>query len=327
MQSSWNHAWPLEGDREICYSLTNKPLLQTFKDKFSPQLENRKRNEGRINREEILKKAQFDNSFCEASKHKEDSKREWKSEGKRKEYIRIPANRETRGFDRGSNRRSPPKGIPGRMRNPPPPIFLASYRSARKGVQGPRRKNRDVKRDYDWTRFPCPLRAKLPTVFPLEARQIILETRSFDRFVRRASIFPSAPPIRVRASDGGAANLAQPRISMRTLPATYLWTSAVTFEKGSRRYESSRKILVERERERWSGGRSRRTAWACRFVFEEISLRIDKIGDDNKKFPSFEIKWFDRCFLSLFDCSKRRKEESLRKKNESSTRSIEGNEV
>lgn len=145
--------------------------------------------------------------------------------------------------------------------------------------------------------------------------------------IRSPRIFPSAPPIRVRASDGGAANLAQPRISMRTLPATYLWTSAVTFEKGSRRYESSRKILVERERERWSGGRSRRTAWACRFVFEEISLRVDKIGDDNKKFPSFEIKWFDRCFLSLFDCSKRRKEESLRKKNESSTRSIEGNEV
>lgn len=76
MQSSWNHAWPLEGDREICYSLTNKPFSQTFKDKFSPQLENRKRNEGRINREEILKKARFDNSFCEASKHKEDSKRE-----------------------------------------------------------------------------------------------------------------------------------------------------------------------------------------------------------------------------------------------------------
>lgn len=219
----------------------------------------------------------------------------------------------------------PAKGDPRTNEKSPPPIFLASYRSARKGVQGPRRKNRDVKRDYDWTRFPCPLRAKLPTVFPLEARQIILETRSFDRFVRRASIFPSAPPIRVRASDGGAANLAQPRISMRTLPATYLWTSAVTFEKGSRRYESSRKILIERER--WSGGRSRRTAWACRFVFEEISLRVDKIGDDNKKFPSFEIKWFDRCFLSLFGCSKRRKEESLRKKNESSTRSIEENEV
>lgn len=143
----------------------------------------------------------------------------------------------------------PAKGDPRTNEKSPPPIFLASYRSARKGVQGPRRKNRDVKRDYDWTRFPSPLRAKLPTVFPLEARQIILETRSFDRFVRRASIFPSAPPIRVRASDGGAANLAQPRISMRTLPATYLWTSAVTFEKGSRRYESSRKILVERERE------------------------------------------------------------------------------
>lgn len=276
MQSSWNHAGPLEGDREICHSLTNKPLSQTFKDKFSPQLENRKRNEGRINREEILKKAQFDNSFCEASKHKEDSKREWKSEGKRKEYIRIPANRETRRFDRGSNRRSPPKGIPGRMRNPPPPIFLASYRSARKGVQGPRRKNRDVKRDYDWTRFPSPLRAKLPTVFPLEARQIILETRSFDRFVRRASIFPSAPPIRVRASDGGAANLAQPRISMRTLPATYLWTSAVTFEKGSRRYESSRKILVERERDEVAEGRGERPERVVlsskRFLFESIKL-------------------------------------------------------
>lgn len=101
----------------------------------------------------------------------------------------------------------------------------------------------------------------------------------------------------------------------------YVWERIAEiriFSKDSRR---------ERERERWSGGRSRRTAWACRFVFEEISLRIDKIGDDNKKFPSFEIKWFDRCFLSLFGCSKRRKEESLRKKNESSTRSIEGNEV
>lgn len=170
----------------------------------------------------------------------------------------------------------PAKGDPRTNEKSPPPIFLASYRSARKGVQGPRRKNRDVKRDYDWTRFPCPLRAKLPTVFPLEARQIILETRSFDRFVRRASIFPSAPPIRVRASDGGAANLAQPRISMRTLPATYLWTSAVTFEKGSRRYESSRKILVERERDEVAEGRGERPERVVlsskRFLFESIKL-------------------------------------------------------
>lgn len=170
----------------------------------------------------------------------------------------------------------PAKGDPRTNEKSPPPIFLASYRSARKGVQGPRRKNRDVKRDYDWTRFPSPLRAKLPTVFPLEARQIILETRSFDRFVRRASIFPSAPPIRVRASDGGAANLAQPRISMRTLPATYLWTSAVTFEKGSRRYESSRKILVERERDEVAEGRGeqpeRVVLSSKRFLFESIKL-------------------------------------------------------
>lgn len=127
----------------------------------------------------------------------------------------------------------------------------------------------------------------MPTVFPLEARQIIVETRSFDRFVRRASIFPSAPPIRVRAcvrasADGGAApaNIAQPRISMRTLPATYLRTSAVTFEKGSRRYESSRKISRrEKERDEVAEGRGERPERVLgngsdSFCRREIFLRI-----------------------------------------------------
>lgn len=173
-------------------------------------------------------------------------------------YIRIPANRGTRWFDRFLPLRFesslPAKGDPGTNEKPPSP--RCRFSSPRIDRAGERSSGtpKEESRCKTWLRSntipPLPPRAKLPTVFPPEASQIILETRSFDfdsfaahlsfhRFVRAC----------VRASvggpDGGAApaNLAQPRISMRTLPATYLWTSAVTFEKGSRRYESSRNIL------------------------------------------------------------------------------------
>lgn len=105
----------------------------------------------------------------------------------------------------GSSRRSPPKGIPGQMRNPPPPDAdfprLVSIGPA-KGVQGPRRKNRDVKRDYDRTRFPPPPSSEIANSFSARGEPNHPgNTLLWLWFVRRASIFP---PIRacVRACVG-----------------------------------------------------------------------------------------------------------------------------
>lgn len=205
----------------------------------------------------------------------------------------------------GSSRRSPPKGIPGQMRNPPPPDAdfprLVSIGPA-KGVQGPRRKNRDVKRDYDRTRFPpSPLERNCQQFFrPRRAKsswkhapltlirspRIYLSTDSCVRACVRRSEAPTVAlrPRILRNRESRCARF-QPRIYERLrLRLRKDRGDTNLLETFSTR--DARVRERERGREIRSGGRSRRTGRACvaattgteaiRFVFEEILLRIER---------------------------------------------------
>lgn len=207
------------------HSLSSALLSRIFKDKFSM----RKRNEGIVDK----------SRKSECTRRMEKTKRiRWEAEAeewKRKRNKRI-ANRETRGFDRFLPLRFEPPSLPGQMRNPSPPradfprLSLRIDRAG-KGFRDPWRRTRAhrVKRDYDRTRFlsseiaisfsarGAPNHRGNTLLWPIRCRA----DPSF-RFLHRFACVH-------RGSDGGAAaNLAQPRISMRTLPTTtYLWTSAV----------------------------------------------------------------------------------------------------